>query len=164
MAMPPSIALTARRSPTSPGRRSGAGSSMSMEQPARLACAQVVRSSRRVRAREGLIISRRIDHHSISIDSENPDGRRIGQNARVMAVGRKNWLFAGSDHCVHRAASILSPVETAKLYGIEPEADSPTPWPSSRRSRSPRRRSAPLKLPPDLNRRPFRTLTPLLRN
>jgi hypothetical protein len=39
-----------------------------------------------------------------------------------MTLGRKNWLFAGSDNGGERAAGIPSPIETAKLNGVEPEA------------------------------------------
>ncbi len=54
------------------------------------------------------------------------DGRlEIDNNAakrllRGIAVGRKNWLFAGSDQGGYRAASIYSPVETARLNGVDP--------------------------------------------
>lgn len=37
-------------------------------------------------------------------------------------IGRKNWLFAGSDKGGERAAGILSLIETAKLNGIDQEA------------------------------------------
>jgi hypothetical protein len=41
---------------------------------------------------------------------------------RGIAVGRKNWLFAGSDQGGHRAATVYSLVETAKLNKVDPEA------------------------------------------
>jgi transposase len=56
------------------------------------------------------------------------DGRlEIDNNAaeralRGIALGRKNWLFAGSDKGGERAASIYSLIETAKLNGLDPEA------------------------------------------
>jgi hypothetical protein len=37
-------------------------------------------------------------------------------------LGRKNWLFAGSDKGGERAASILSLIETAKINDLDPEA------------------------------------------
>jgi hypothetical protein len=37
-------------------------------------------------------------------------------------LGRKNWLFAGSDAGGERAAAIYSLIETAKLNGLDPEA------------------------------------------
>ncbi len=41
---------------------------------------------------------------------------------RSVAIGRKNWLFAGSEAGGERAAAIYSVIETAKLNGIEPQA------------------------------------------
>ena len=37
-------------------------------------------------------------------------------------MGRKNYLFAGSDAGGERAASIYTLVQTAKLNGLNPEA------------------------------------------
>ena len=39
-----------------------------------------------------------------------------------MAVGRRNWTFAGSNAGGERAAAIYGLVETAKLHGLDPEA------------------------------------------
>ena len=39
-----------------------------------------------------------------------------------MALGRKNWLLAGSKAGGDRAAAIYSIIETAKLNGLEPQA------------------------------------------
>ncbi len=56
------------------------------------------------------------------------DGRlEISNNAaenqiRPVALGRKNWLFAGSDSGGVRAASFYTLIRTAKLNNIEPEA------------------------------------------
>jgi len=41
---------------------------------------------------------------------------------RGIAVGRRNWLFAGSDAGGERAAILYSIIESAKLHGIEPFA------------------------------------------
>lgn len=41
---------------------------------------------------------------------------------RGVAVGRKNWLFAGSEDGGKRAATIYSLIGTRKLLGIEPFA------------------------------------------
>jgi transposase len=43
-------------------------------------------------------------------------------NKNVVALGRKNYLFAGSDVGGKRAASIYSLVGSAKLNGLDPEA------------------------------------------
>jgi transposase len=56
------------------------------------------------------------------------DGRlEIDNNAgeralRGVAIGRKNWLIAGSDRGGHRAAAIFSLIETAKLNHVDPQA------------------------------------------
>jgi transposase len=39
-----------------------------------------------------------------------------------MALGRKNYLFAGSDAGGRRAAAVYTIVETAKMNGLDPEA------------------------------------------
>ena len=41
---------------------------------------------------------------------------------RPVAVGRKNWLFAGSKAGGERAAAIYSVIETCKLNAVEPQA------------------------------------------
>ena len=41
---------------------------------------------------------------------------------RPLALGRKNWLFAGSDNGGGRAAAMYTLIETAKLSGLDPEA------------------------------------------
>lgn len=40
---------------------------------------------------------------------------------RGIAVGRKNWLFAGTDCGGERAAAMYSLLETAKLNGVNPQ-------------------------------------------
>jgi transposase len=41
---------------------------------------------------------------------------------RAVAVGRKNWTFAGSDEGGRRAAAIYSLIQTAKLNDVDPQA------------------------------------------
>ena len=41
---------------------------------------------------------------------------------RTVALGRKNYLFAGSDAGGERAAAIYSLIGTAKLNGLDPKA------------------------------------------
>lgn len=41
---------------------------------------------------------------------------------RAVAVGRRNWTFAGSDEGARRAACIYSLIATAKLNGTDPQA------------------------------------------
>ena len=39
-----------------------------------------------------------------------------------MAIGRKNWTFAGSDTGGRRAAAMYTLIETAKLNDVDPRA------------------------------------------
>lgn len=48
------------------------------------------------------------------------DNNRTENCIRPVAVGRKNWLFAGSLRAGQRMASLLSLLETAKLNGHDP--------------------------------------------
>jgi transposase len=41
---------------------------------------------------------------------------------RGVAVGRRNWTFAGSDSGGRRAAAIYTLIETAKLNDVDPRA------------------------------------------
>src|SRR5215207_4903247 len=41
---------------------------------------------------------------------------------RGIAVGRRNWTFAGSDRGGERAAAIYALIETCKLNGVDPQA------------------------------------------
>lgn len=50
------------------------------------------------------------------------DNNAAERSIRPLALGRKNYLFAGSDAGGERAASIYSLIETAKLNGLDPEA------------------------------------------
>ncbi len=42
--------------------------------------------------------------------------------ARGIALGRKSWLFAGSDRGGQRAAAMYSLIATAKLNDVDPQA------------------------------------------
>ena len=50
------------------------------------------------------------------------DNNAAERSIRGIALGRKNYLFAGSDTGGTRAAAIYSLIETAKLNAIDPEA------------------------------------------
>ena len=50
------------------------------------------------------------------------DNNAAERSLRGCALGRKNWLFAGSDAGGDRAAAIYSLLESAKLNGLDPEA------------------------------------------
>ncbi len=56
----------------------------------------------------------------------------------MIALGRKNWLFAGSLRAGQRAAAVMSLIQSAKLNGHDPHAylkdvmDKLPTWPNSR--------------------------------
>ena len=50
------------------------------------------------------------------------DNNAAERSIRDVALGRKNYLFAGSDAGGQRAAAIYSLLGTAKLNGLDPEA------------------------------------------
>jgi len=62
-------------------------------------------------------LARFLDDGRIAIDNN-----RVERQMRCVAVGRKNWLFAGSDEGGQRAAAIYSLICTCGLLGIEPWA------------------------------------------
>jgi transposase len=61
-------------------------------------------------------LTRYADDGTIEIDN-NPVEREL----RAVALGRKNYLFAGSDAGGERAAAFYSLIGTAKLCGLNPE-------------------------------------------
>ncbi len=50
------------------------------------------------------------------------DNNAAERALRAVAIGRKNYLFAGSDAGGERAAAMYSLVGSAKLNGLDPEA------------------------------------------
>jgi transposase len=61
-------------------------------------------------------LSRYIDDGRIEMDNSAAE-----RALRTVALGRKNYLFAGSDAGGERAAAIYSLLGTAKLNGRDPE-------------------------------------------
>ena len=66
------------------------------------------------------------------------DNNPVENTIRPIAVGKKNWLFAGSERAGKRAAAIQTLIGTARLNGLDPHAwlkdtleKLPT-WPNSR--------------------------------
>jgi len=57
------------------------------------------------------------DDGRIEIDNNSAE-----RALRAVAIGRKNYLFAGSDRGGDRAATFYSLIGTAKLNGLNPEA------------------------------------------
>ena len=64
-------------------------------------------------SREG---TRYIDNGLIEIETSSAE-----RALRPIALGRRNYLFAGADSGGHRAAAIYSLVGSAKLNGMDPE-------------------------------------------
>lgn len=58
-----------------------------------------------------------LDDATVAMDN-NAAERAI----RPLSIGRKNWLFAGSDRGATNAATIMTLIETAKLNSLNPEA------------------------------------------
>ena len=50
------------------------------------------------------------------------DNNAIENTIRPIAIGKKNWLYAGSERAGKRAAAIQSLLGTAKLNGLDPYA------------------------------------------
>ena len=61
-------------------------------------------------------LTRYIDDGRLEIDNNSAE-----RALRVVALGRKNYLFAGSDAGGERAAAIYSMIGSAKLNGLDPE-------------------------------------------
>jgi transposase len=57
-----------------------------------------------------------------AIDNETLPSARHGQNEPAMALGRRAWLFAGSDRGGQRAAAIYGLIVTAKMNDVDPQA------------------------------------------
>ena len=62
-------------------------------------------------------LSRFLDDGDLPIDNNWVENR-----IRPIAIGRQNWLFAGSLRAGKRAAAVMSLVHSAKLNGLEPYA------------------------------------------
>jgi transposase len=56
-------------------------------------------------------------------DGHVPIDNNAAENAiRPLCIGRRNWLFVGSQQAGERAAAVLSMIESAKLCGHDPWA------------------------------------------
>ena len=57
------------------------------------------------------------------VDGQLPiDNNWIENQIRPIAIGRNNWLFAGSLRAGQRAAAVMSLIQSAKLNGLDPYA------------------------------------------
>ena len=67
--------------------------------------------------RQEAALSRFLDDGRLAIDN-NASERAL----RAIAVGRKAWLFCGSDDAAQSASSFFSLIATCRLHDLEPEA------------------------------------------
>jgi hypothetical protein len=58
-----------------------------------------------------------LDHGVLELDNNSAE-----RAMRGVALGRKNWLFAGSERGGQSAAVAFTLIETAKLNGVDPQA------------------------------------------
>ena len=69
------------------------------------------------------ILNRRTELTRFVTDGRLEVDNNIAENAmRIIALGRRNYLFAGSDQGGRRAAAIYSILASAKLNGLNPES------------------------------------------
>ena len=62
-------------------------------------------------------LTRYLDDGDLPIDNNWLENR-----IRPVALGRSNWLFAGSDRAGRRSAVVMSLIQTARLHGLDPHA------------------------------------------
>ena len=60
----------------------------------------------------------RLENHRAPDKAALPGGVPL----RGIAVGRRNWTFAGSDRGADRAAALYTLIETARLNDVDPRA------------------------------------------
>jgi len=85
----------------------------------------------RIKVPEGTGIARALDYSLkrwVALTRYLNDGRLpidnnwIENQIRPIALGRKNWLFAGSQRAGRRAAAVMSLIQSAKMNGHDPYA------------------------------------------
>lgn len=87
--------------------------------------------SQRVKTADGTGLARAIDHtlkrwpalmRYVGHGHLPIDNNPVENAIRPIALGKKNWLFTGSERAGRRAAAVQSLLATAKLNGLEPYA------------------------------------------
>ena len=65
---------------------------------------------------------KRWDKLSLYADTDllDPDNNRVENAIRPVAVGRENYIFAGSHEAAQRSAMVYSLLGTCKAHGINP--------------------------------------------
>ena len=67
-------------------------------------------------------LCRYLNDGNLPIDMSSIAAQGIENQMRPWALGRKNWLFAGSLRSGQRAANIMTLIQSAKLNGLDPYA------------------------------------------
>jgi transposase len=62
-------------------------------------------------------LTRYLDDGAVPIDNN-----WVENQIRPWALGRKNWLFAGSQRSGERAANVMTLIQSAKINGLDPQA------------------------------------------
>ena len=87
--------------------------------------------AQRLRATDGTGLARALDYSlkrwaaltRYIDDGQLPiDNNWVENQIRPIALGRSNWLFAGSLRAGQRAAAVMSLIQSAKLNGLDPHA------------------------------------------
>jgi transposase len=65
--------------------------------------------------RQWIALQRFLEDGTLIIDNNNAE-----RQLRTVAVGRRNWLFAGSMAGAHRAALLYSLIQSCRLAGVPP--------------------------------------------
>ncbi len=69
----------------------------------------------------GYALNQEAELRNVLIDGNIPlDNTRAERALRSVVVGRKNWLFYGTDTHAEAAAAIFSMIATCRLHGIDP--------------------------------------------
>ena len=67
-------------------------------------------------------LTRYLDDGNLPIDMRSTASQGAENQMRPWALGRKNWLFAGSLESGQRAANVMSIIQSARLNGLDPYA------------------------------------------
>ena len=71
----------------------------------------------------GYALNQEVELRRVLVDGDIPlDNTRAERALRKVVVGRKNWLFYGTDTHAEAAAAILSLIATCRLHGLDPFA------------------------------------------
>lgn len=112
---PPDVRRNARQARTAPliaDLRTALNDALRRLSPKSVMAKAIVYGTKRWTA-----LTRFLDDGRLEIDNNIAE-----RSLRGIAVGRRNWLFAGSRIGGERAAAICTVIETCKMNGVEPQA------------------------------------------